>query len=295
MPCPEAPALDEAIRAAGGRFLARLVAWEPHLVGFRIEGGQLEQVRALVRAVRLVSDAEVILGGPTATSHPQEVLTDCDADYVFAGEAEETLSLFLQLARRHNSKDLQPEIPGLSFRYGGRTWMNTLPRDGYGQTAADGDRARCGPLPGCLRNLVRPVASQQVIAASRLDWSLLENFATPFDSLFFTGGRGCPGACTFCAKLHGQEVRTKTAGQMLDEITAADARLAEGAIRLRRWRLFRFVDDPGLRDREVGWAAIFDEDFFCTASERWSFSASGRRAPCRLATASVSRPIPAPC
>jgi hypothetical protein len=49
---------------------------------------------------------------------------------------------------------------------------------------------------------------------------------------------------------------------MLDEITAADARLAEGAIRLRRWRLFRFVDDPQLRQREVGWAAIFDEDFF---------------------------------
>ena len=134
---PTPPALDEAIRVAGGRFLARLIELDPHLVGFRIEGGQLEQVRALVRAVRLVSEAEVILGGPTATSHPQEVLTECEADYVFAGEAEETLSLFLQLARRHNSKDLQAEIPGLSFRYGGRTWVNTLPRDGYGRSAAD--------------------------------------------------------------------------------------------------------------------------------------------------------------
>ena len=116
--------------------------------------------------------------------------------------------------------------------------------------------------PGCLRNLVRPVASQQVIAASRLDWSLLENFATPFDSLFFTAGRGCPGACSFCSKLHGQEVRTKTARQLLDEITAADARVAEGAIGLRRWRLFQYVDDPRFQDREVGWAAVFDEDFF---------------------------------
>jgi radical SAM superfamily enzyme YgiQ (UPF0313 family) len=257
-----ATALDEALRAAGGRFLARLVEMDPHVVGFRIEGGQLQQVRALVRAVRLFCEADVILGGPTATSHPREVLAECEADYVFAGEAEETLSLFLKLARRHNSKDLQPEIPGLSFRYGGRTWVNTLPRDGYGQSAADEDRARCGVSPGCLRNLVRPVASQQVIAANRLDWSLLENFATPFDSLFFTGGRGCPGACSFCSKLHGQEVRTKTARQLMDEITAADARLAEGAIRLRRWRLFQYVDDSRLRDREVGWAAVFDEDFF---------------------------------
>ncbi len=272
------------VPGAGGQFLARLVEFDPHLVGFRIEGGEVEQVRALVRAVRLVSQAEVILGGPTATSHPQEVLTECEADYVFAGEAEETLSLFLKLAQRHNSKDLQPEIPGLGFRYGGRTWVNTLPRDGYGQSAADVDRQPARGLapfaaqrpegcetemvpvpfrsPGCLRNLVRPVASQQVIAASRLDWSLLENFTTPFDSLFFTGGRGCPGACSFCSKLHGQEVRTKTARQLLDEITAADARLAEGAIRLCRWRLFQYVEDPRLQDREVGWAAVFDEDFF---------------------------------
>ena len=281
MPCPAGPAMDEAVGAAGGRFLARLVEYGPHLVGFRIEGGQLQQVRALVRAVRLFCQAEVILGGPTATSHPREVLTECEADYVFAGEAEETLGLFLTLARQHNSKDRQPEIPGLSFRYGGRTWTNTLPRDGYGRSAADVDRAErsrhtpCAlrngtrrvpaadlPAPACLRNLVRPVASQQVIDANRLDWSLLENFTTPFDSLFFTGGRGCPGACSFCSKLHGQEVRTKTARQLLDEITAADARRQEGAIGIRRWRLFQHVDDPRLRDREVGWAAVFDEDFF---------------------------------
>jgi hypothetical protein len=116
--------------------------------------------------------------------------------------------------------------------------------------------------PGCLRNLVRPVVGQQVIAANRLDWSLLENFTTPVESLFFTGGRGCPGACSFCSKLHGQEVRTKTARQLLEEITAADARLAEGAIRLHRWRLYQYVDDPRFQDREVGWAAVFDEDFF---------------------------------
>jgi hypothetical protein len=281
LPCPPGPSLDEALRTAGGKFLARLVELDPHLVGFRIEGGQLEQVRALVRAVRLFSQAEVILGGPTATSHPQEVLIECGADYVFAGEAEETLSLFLTLARRHNSTDLQPEIPGLCFRYGGRTWTNTLPRDGYGRSAADVDRdersshAPCPvldgtrrvpatylPAPACLRNLVRPVAAQRVIDANRLDWSLLENFTTPFDSLFFTGGRGCPGACSFCSKLHGQEVRTKSARQLLDEITAADARLAEGALRLHRWRLFQYVDDPRLQDREVGWAAVFDEDFF---------------------------------
>jgi len=82
------------------------------------------------------------------------------------------------------------------------------------------------------------------------------------DSLFFTGGRGCPGECTFCAKLHGQEVRVKGARQLLDEIEAADAKVAAGEIRVTRWPLFEHCDDPKLRAKEVAWAAVYDEDFF---------------------------------
>jgi hypothetical protein len=105
------------------------------------------------------------------------------------------------------------------------------------------------------------VAGISVLAANRLDWSLLEGFSQEFDSLFFTGGRGCPGTCTFCAKLHGGELRVKPAGQLLEEIQAADARVAAGTLRVTRWALFKHVDDSALRDGKVSWAAIYDEDF----------------------------------
>ena len=237
----------DALAAVGGQFLTKLIEFAPHVVGFRLEGGRLDQVKRYVRAVRLFSNAEVVLGGPTATSHPADVLEDSGADYVFAGEAEEPFNRFLRLARERNSKDRQPEIPGLAYRYGGRVYVNTLPAEKGTQ----------------LFPRTRPVAPRELIAANRLDWSLLEGFdRVELDSLFFTGGRGCPGACTFCAKLHGQEVRVKAARQLLAEIEAADAKVAAGEIRVTRWPLFEHCDDPGLQENEVAWAAVYDEDFF---------------------------------
>lgn len=254
-------AVHDALLAVGGAFIEELIAMDPHLVGFRIEGGELNDILAFIRAVRLFSDAEVILGGPTATSHPEDVFRECGPDYVFAGEAEEPLAQFLQLSLEPNSKDRQPEIPGLVYRYGGRVYYNTLPRDGYERTVLEVDRQRCGLDLRCVRNLIRPVADREVIAANRLDWSLLQNFTRELDSLFFTGGRGCPGACTFCAKLHGQEVRVKSARQLLEEIEAADMKVADGTLQVTQWPLFKYTNHAELRDAQVAWAAIFDEDF----------------------------------
>jgi hypothetical protein len=249
-----------ALLDVGGEFVVKLIDFAPHLVGFRVEG-KFAEVKRFIRAVRLFCDCEVALGGPTATSHPVDVLADSGADYLFAGEAEETFGQFLELAYRWNSRDRQPEIPGLAYRYAGRVCFNTLPSDGYEQTVLETERLH-GPRLRYARNARRPIASDEVLARNRLDWSLLETFQTEFDSLFFTGGRGCPGECTFCALLHGQTVRTKSAAQILDEITAADAKVRDGTIKITRWDLFKHVDDPAFKTRFCGWAAIYDEDFF---------------------------------
>ncbi|MBN2475125.1 MAG: cobalamin-dependent protein [Pirellulales bacterium] len=243
-------------------FLQRLKRFDPHVVGFRLEGGGLDEIKRWIAAVRGCCHAEIVLGGPTPTSHPGEVLDECGADYVFAGEAEEAFARFLRVARQRNSKDRQPEISGLAYRYGGRTCVNTLPPDGYGRTVLDTQRLVCSNTLRCLRNGVRPVAPVEVIAANRLDWSLLTGFDGEMDGLYFTGGRGCPGSCTFCARLHGNDVRNKSAAQLLEEIADADAKVAEGTIKLSRWHLFQHVEDPALRKRRVAWAAIYDEDFF---------------------------------
>ena len=119
------------------------------------------------------------------------------------------------------------------------------------------------------------------MAGNRLDWTLLENFRRETDSLFFTGGRGCPGACTFCAKLHGQSVRVKPAEQLLAEIEDADVLVGEGRLSVTQWELFKHTDDPELRSRRVAWAAVYDEDFFLDRRRAVAFFALWDRSPLR--------------
>lgn len=280
---PEESADRQSSRAALGAALVRkLLQFRPHVVGFRVEGGTADQVRRSVAAVRQLVDCEVVLGGPTATSHPVEVLEYCGADYAFCGEAEEPFVQFLLLAGRCNSRDQVLQIPGLACHYGGRSHVNTLPQDGYERTVLDVDGAVCGRVRACVQNLVRPVAGEEVLGQNRLDWSLLEGFeATEFESLFFTAGRGCPGACTFCAKLHGQDVRTKSAEQLLEEIEQADRLVADGRLRVGRWQLFEHVDDPLYKHKPVSWAAVYDEDFFLDRRRAVEFFALWNESPLR--------------
>ncbi|MDW8039101.1 MAG: cobalamin-dependent protein [Thermoguttaceae bacterium] len=332
--------LWDALGAVGGAFLDRLIRFRPHVIGFRLEGADEEQVASFIRACRLFSKAEIVLGGPTATSHPIEVLQDLGADYVFAGEAEETFAQFLRLARTSNVKESVVEIPGLAYEYGGRCFHNTLPADGYGRTAADPDAhpsaslsvslradlnqqiagpsdpadrmaeaspaasgaiglqnayrhaaqavelTPVGQLPPAFaesgekfqsadpdfptgwsqswqrRHWVRPIASSAVLEANRLDWSLLEGFDRPMESLFFIGSRGCPGGCTFCAKLHGSQVRWKSAARLLEEIERADELVQAGRLPVQRWPLFAYTKQPEWQKLRVAWAAVYDEDFF---------------------------------
>ncbi len=284
-------------------FSQKLQDWQPHVVGFRVEGEPFEPIRPWIQAVRDVSSAEVVLGGPTATSHPIDLLDWSGADYVFAGEAEQTFAQFLDLARRPNSRDLLPEIPGIAYRFGDRTFHNTLPTDGFGQTVLEAESTDYALLISCLRNAIRPIASKEILVTCRLDWSLLEGFQQPFDSLYFTGGRGCPGACSFCAKLHGTQVRIKSAEQLLEEIERAHTCVTEGRLQVTRWPLFAHVDDDELRTREVSWAAIYDEDFFLNIPraiqffELWSrsplndhYRISLQTNPCSMLTASSVHP-----
>jgi len=252
------------------------------------------------------------------------------------GEAEEPFAQFLELARLRGSKDFAPHIPGLAYRYGRRTWVNTLPADGYGRSAiATGgttvDEVCFGvhvrPLEGPplssqttlpvelprrhnreqeagaksrdsssgrgmqvdrprstrrqLENLVRPAPRAEVIATNPLDFCLLHGFEQAVDSLFFTGGRGCPGVCTFCSRLHGGRLRVKGARQLLDEIAAADAAVAAGRLQVGRWPLFRWAEGSPWTDRLVAWAAVYDEDFFLSVPRALEFFALWSESPLR--------------
>lgn len=218
----------------------------PHIVGLRVEGGRLDHVRQTMGRVREIRpETLVVLGGPTATSHPAELLETTGADFAFAGEAEESFARFLERFRleRHRLETGDAGIPGLVSRKN-----NSVTKM---------------PYHDCERVLI----SETILRENRLDWSLLEGFAEgkALDSIYLVGGRGCPGRCTFCTRLHGQKLRTKTVDQLLEEIRGADRLVNEGRLPVSRWPLFEYVDDPRVPDLprlSVRWLSIFDEDFF---------------------------------
>jgi len=271
--------VDRAVANLGSSFLEALLHFQPHAVGFRIEAGLLDLVCNWIEGVRLFTNSDILLGGPTATSHPAEVLEATGADYVFSGEAEEPLALFLELVRKRNDKGDAAQVPGLAYRYGCRIYVNTLPADGYGRTAAD--EAKGTAKWAGLANKQRPFAGAKIVRANRLDYSLLHGFHDPLDSLYFTGGRGCPASCAFCANLHGTVVRVKSAEQLLEEIEQVHELVASGKLPVRAWPLFQYIDDSDLKYLKVSWAAIFDEDFFLAKRRAIKFFELWSQSPLR--------------
>jgi hypothetical protein len=236
---------EAIIHPLGDRFMKRLETFCPHVVGLRLESGQLENVCHQIQTIRQKIETTIILGGPTATSHPIEALERTGADYVFAGDAELSLAQFLESARKHNSCNYLPAIPGLAYFWAGKAVVNLLSED-----------LRTGrPVP---------YIDEETLRSNQLNWSLLEGFDQDisFDSLYLTGGRGCPGRCTFCAGLHGHRVRTKTAEQIIEELRGADQLVRKGQLCLTKWKLYEWTDDPMLKMLPVSWCSVFDEDFF---------------------------------
>ncbi|MDR0337247.1 MAG: radical SAM protein [Planctomycetaceae bacterium] len=235
------------IHPLGDLFLQRLQSFRPHVVGLRLEGGQLENICNQIKNIRQRINTTIILGGPTATSHPIEVLEQTGADYVFAGDAEQSLTQFLKSARKHNSCNDLPDIPGLAYFWAGKAMVNLPPENSLSAT-----------------QIRVPAVTEEILRKNQLNWLLLEGFdqANPFDSLYLTGGRGCPGRCTFCAGLHGRRIRTKTANQIIEELRGADQLVSEGKLRLTTWKHYAWTENPVLKLLSVSWCSVFDEDFF---------------------------------
>lgn len=126
--------------------------------------------------------------------------------------------------------------------------------------------------------------SIEVLRGNRLDFSLLEGYENhpPFDSLYFTSSRGCPGKCAFCTKQHGSQFRAKLPQQLLEEIEAADHLVKLRKIGVSSWKLFEHLDESfPHKDSHVSWASVYDEDFFLDRDRSCEFFRLWKKSPLR--------------
>lgn len=193
--CHEADPLPAARR--------HLTDWQPELVGLslrNLENNQLlghrsylADMRALVRTVRDVSSAPIVVGGAGYTLFPGEVLEALDLEYGLAGEAEGSLGPLLDCIEAGRPP---AGIAGVCHRTGGRTAMQGVARArSFGRS----------PLP----------------AYDLLDCPayVAQGAAIPVESK-----RGCDLSCSFCPDgADGSGTQLKPVSATIDEIEALTA------------------------------------------------------------------------
>ena len=157
-------------------------------------------------AVRRVSDAYIVLGGPHATFMHNEILREnASIDFIVKGEGEYTV---LDLYRTLRTGGGLAAVDGIVYRKGERVVENP-------------DRPPVEDLD------TLPYPARHLVPR--------ENYRVFDDNLpvaTMICSRGCPMQCSFCASsaLHGKHVRRRSTGDVVDEIRQIQENLGISAI-----------------------------------------------------------------
>jgi anaerobic magnesium-protoporphyrin IX monomethyl ester cyclase len=162
---------------------------QPRLVGVNITTPNRRVVFDLVRAIKSAfEDTPVIVGGPHATSLPEDIHAHVIVDGVVVGEGEMTVLRIVEAL---------PEIPSIQGVYTREDFLQGRPKI-YSTRLEDLDAL---PYP---------------------DFDLLDvdKYLSVSRELYITCSRGCLYDCAFCSirSLLGRGVTERSAGNVLDEM-----------------------------------------------------------------------------
>lgn len=217
-------------------FLRRLAAANPNVIGFCAYEAYLNTLEFLIRLLRRVTDAYVLVGGPVPTSMGSDALRLLSADFAFLGEAEPFLGRFLAALA-----GARPSARSASSFAGAFAGLPSL----------------------AIRNVARPDGFHRpsFVPAARMEVfeqdyeRILDDLDRSFETYRFTpnlnygSSRGCPNRCVFCCSLHGKAFRSVSAGKIASDLI----RIRDLAG--RRWKprdrfVIAFEDDNFLHDRD---------------------------------------------
>jgi len=240
------------VEQVGSGTLKTLAEFDPDVIGFRAEG-IMEASRLInyVDIMRHFSRAEIVLGGPDATVHRDELLTEVEPDFILSGEAEESAEQLMEFIRSRGSpRELSREeqerllrIPGISTPAG--------------------------------MELHRPMLSRTGLESYGINWRLMRGWGkddgTDVGNLHYSGSRGCPYDCTMCNRLHGKEFRGKSPERMMKDLHALDVAIDEGVINPLVDNVYHDVEEPGFRGRKATILGIGDENFLLNRQRALDF------------------------
>jgi len=211
--------------------------------------GMITEYEEILRLVDIVkkanAGARVVLGGPLATTLPQELLQVSPADFIVVGEGERTI-VNLVSAIKHG--DSFSDIKGIAYRAGSQIVV-TEPAE----PIADLDT-----IPFPARHLLDMNRYLQNHFAS-FGFKIREFGKIKSTNLI--SSRGCPYNCTFCFKgMWGYKWRQRSPQNIIDEMQLLSKKYSvngfffnDDTFVLNRKRIFKFCDLLKQRRLDVAW------------------------------------------
>jgi tRNA A37 methylthiotransferase MiaB len=208
-----------------------IAALEPDLVGISSLNVAHEQVGALVQALRASGcGARVIMGGPYATSYPDQCLSLPGVDAVVRNEGELP---FLGILESLDAGRPLGDVPGVS-------------------TLRAGQRVDV-PAPAAVKALdTLPIPAYDLVDLARYRWNLSQasRHCLPphlYAPLFTS--RSCPYGCTYCHSIFGKGFRAhsaerifETVQQLYETAGVTNFHVLDDIFNLDRKRLLRFCE-----------------------------------------------------
>ena len=169
--------------------------------------GMITEYEGVLKLVGIVKQAnaetKVILGGPLATTLPQEILQSSQADFIVIGEGEKTI-VNLVSAIKHG--DNFSDVKGIAYK--------------------DGDRIIVAEQPEPIADLdTIPFPARHLLDMNRYLQNHFKSFGfkiKDFGKIKSTNlitSRGCPYSCTFCFKgMWGHKWRPRSPENIVEEM-----------------------------------------------------------------------------
>ncbi|MCK4792349.1 MAG: radical SAM protein [Desulfobacteraceae bacterium] len=211
--------------------------------------GMITEYQEVLRVIDIVRDADkqvkVVLGGPLATTIPQEILQVSQVDFVVIGEGERTIVDLTNALKQGGSS---ADIKGIGYKENDHVIINDRP-----EPIADLDTI---PFPTRhLLDLKNYVQNQFHSFSSKMEGIGKINSTNMITS------RGCPYSCTFCFKdMWGHKWRGRSPENILEEIEHLYTRYGingfffnDDTFVLDRDRVFRLCDLLKAKKLNIAW------------------------------------------
>ena len=187
------------------RALQKLLAFRPDIVGVSaVTPGYLGGLRASERIKEVLTGVPIVFGGPHPSSLPEEVVAEPAVDYVLVGESEKT---FLDLCKRLGDGAISPaslrEVKNLAFMTDDEV---VLTERAPFLSSDDLDEL---PWPAFHRmDLESYFSGSQTHGIFKRGKRILP----------IMSARGCPHKCTFCCRVMGKKIRSRSVESVMTEI-----------------------------------------------------------------------------